>query len=220
MKTKKCKYCKTIKPLSNFNKNKGYKDGYVNRCKNCYKRYYESRKTYHNTLVKANYEDNKEEHLERIKKYQEENKEYIKNYKTEWRLKNPNYHTEYNKSYFQNNKEKYYEYVIERKRKNPIFKFTGNIRSLIGGSFKRACNNRYKKSSKTEEILGCTLIEFVEYIQSQFEEGMNLKNHGKWELDHILPLANAQTEEDIIKLNHYTNFQPLWKVDNRKKGKN
>jgi hypothetical protein len=46
---------------------------------------------------------------------------------------------------------------------------------------------------------------------------MSLDNHGKWHLDHIIPLATATTEEDVIRLNHYTNFQPLWADDNLKK---
>lgn len=47
---------------------------------------------------------------------------------------------------------------------------------------------------------------------------MTLENHGEWEMDHKTPLASAKTEEEIIKLNHYTNFQPLWRFDNRSKG--
>lgn len=47
---------------------------------------------------------------------------------------------------------------------------------------------------------------------------MTFENHGEWHLDHIIPLASAINEEDIIKLNHYTNFQPLWSKENLKKG--
>lgn len=47
---------------------------------------------------------------------------------------------------------------------------------------------------------------------------MTLENHGEWHFDHIIPLASAKTEEELIKLNHYTNFQPLWAEDNLKKG--
>jgi hypothetical protein len=47
---------------------------------------------------------------------------------------------------------------------------------------------------------------------------MTLENHGEWHLDHIIPLASATTEEEIIKLNHYTNFQPLWAEENLSKG--
>lgn len=47
---------------------------------------------------------------------------------------------------------------------------------------------------------------------------MSFDNQGEWHLDHIIPLATAETEEEIIRLNHYTNFQPLWAFDNLSKG--
>ena len=47
---------------------------------------------------------------------------------------------------------------------------------------------------------------------------MTFENYGSWHLDHIKPLALAESEEDVILLNHYTNFQPLWAIDNFKKG--
>jgi hypothetical protein len=46
---------------------------------------------------------------------------------------------------------------------------------------------------------------------------MTIHNYGQWELDHKMPISSAQTEEDIIRLNHYSNYQPLWKKDNLKK---
>jgi len=49
---------------------------------------------------------------------------------------------------------------------------------------------------------------------------MNWSNntmHG-WHIDHIIPLSTAKTEQDIIKLCHYTNHQPLWAKDNLSKG--
>jgi hypothetical protein len=220
MESKLCRYCKLIKPLSNFNKNKGYKDGYLNKCKSCCKKYYEDRKTHHYALVKNNYENNKERHLEKVKKWQEENREYINEYNKEWRIKNPNYHTEYNKTYSKNNPNYWNEYQKHRRKNDPLFKLSLSTRSLIGNSFKRACDGKYNKSSKTEEILSCSMDGFIEYLKSLFIEGMTLENYGDWELDHIIPLYTAQTEDDIINLNHYTNFQPLWKIDNRKKGKN
>jgi len=30
-----------------------------------------------------------------------------------------------------------------------------------------------------------------------------------WDIDHIIPTSTAKTEEDIIRLNHHTNLQPL-----------
>jgi hypothetical protein len=111
----------------------------------------------------------------------------------------------------------YYENKIKEKLKTDyVYKFKHNVRGLITGSFKRG-KNKYKKNSKTEIILGCTIDEFRIYIQNKFTEGMTLDNHGQWHLDHIIPISIAETEEDVIKLCHYTNFQPLWAADNIRK---
>jgi hypothetical protein len=51
---------------------------------------------------------------------------------------------------------------------------------------------------------------------------MTWENYGKygWHVDHKIPLfAGKGDKEEIIKLCHYTNLQPLWHDDNYKKGK-
>ena len=77
---------------------------------------------------------------------------------------------------------------------------------------------KFSKKNKTENILGCTYQEFFTHIESQFLNGMSWENRSKWEIDHIIPLAKAKTEEEILRLNHHTNLRPLWTSDNRKKG--
>jgi hypothetical protein len=57
----------------------------------------------------------------------------------------------------------------------------------------------------------------MEYLGDLFTEKMNWDNYGKWHVDHIIPLSSANTEEEIYKLCHYTNLQPLWAEDNIKK---
>ena len=132
----------------------------------------------------------------------------MKEYRIEWRERNP--------KYTQN-------YVKNRKKTDSLFKLSGGIRRLIGNSFKRSCQGKYKKGNKTEYILGCTMEEFIQHLLSQFKPNMTLENHGqgpgKWNMDHIIPISSAKTEEEIIKLNHYTNFQPLWWEENMAKGK-
>lgn len=125
------------------------------------------------------------------------------------------------KKYYQKNKKdiliRHKKNINNKLKTDDIFKFRHNIRSLIRGSFKRG-NNQFRKSAKTEAILGCTIEEFRNYIQLKFKEEMSFDNYGKWHLDHIYPISLAESEEEIIKLNHYTNFQPLWAKENIIKG--
>jgi hypothetical protein len=71
--------------------------------------------------------------------------------------------------------------------------------------------------------LGCSLAEFKIYIESKFEEWMTWENYGKyngeinygWDIDHIIPISSAKTEDEFHKLCHYTNIQPLCSKTNR-----
>jgi hypothetical protein len=36
-----------------------------------------------------------------------------------------------------------------------------------------------------------------------------------WDFDHIIPVSSATSEDEILKLNHYTNLQPLCSYNNR-----
>jgi 5-methylcytosine-specific restriction endonuclease McrA len=51
---------------------------------------------------------------------------------------------------------------------------------------------------------------------------MSWDNHGVegWHVDHIIPLASAQSLSELENLFHYTNLQPLWAEENRIKGAN
>jgi hypothetical protein len=124
---------------------------------------------------------------------------------------------EYMKVYYEKNKEKIVKQTIERDKKrreiDSLFKLDRVVRVLIRDSFKRALKGVYKKGKKTEQVLGCTMEEFIQHLQSQFVEEMTLENHGiVWEIDHIKKLSSSKTEEDIVKLNHYTNLRPLFKT--------
>ena len=179
-------------------------------------------------------EINKEKIRERQKKYQKINRENIskkrKEYQKEYRKNNIKNLSEKQKEYRLNNKEKYKEnrkinknnvneyqkkYNKNRRETDSLFKLKTNIRSLICYSIK---NNGYTKKSKTFEMLGCSFEEFKSHIERQFTFGMTWENQGKWHLDHIYPLSLAKDEQETINLNHYTNFQPLWAIENISKG--
>ena len=98
---------------------------------------------------------------------------------------------------------------------DPLFKMSRYMRTRIYQAF--AAGN-YTKRSKTYHMLGCSFKTLQAYIEKLFTAGMSWDNQGKWHLDHILPLAAATTEEELIALSHHTNLQPLWAKDNISKG--
>lgn len=114
--------------------------------------------------------------------------------------------------------------AINKKRqdaidRDPVKKFAKKVRCLIYGGMKGG------KSKRTEEILGCTFEEFRIYIENQFEDWMSWDKHGgknapkgpreQFDIDHIIPISSAKTEEEVIKLNHYTNLRPFCSYENR-----
>lgn len=111
-------------------------------------------------------------------------------------------------------------------KSDKLFRIKHNIKTGL-----RRClsENGYKKDNKkTTDILGCSLNEFREYIESKFELWMTWDNYGiyngefnyGWDIDHVIPISSAKTEEDIIKLYHFSNLQPLCSKINRDIKKN
>lgn len=99
----------------------------------------------------------------------------------------------------------------QKRRLNPVYVAGARIRSRIHNAFKRIQSS---KSQRTEAIIGISLPDFLAHIERQFLKGMTWENRSEWHIDHIIPLATAKTEEDVIRLNHYTNLRPLWAKDN------
>lgn len=70
------------------------------------------------------------------------------------------------------------------------------------------------------DYLGCDIDTLKNYLESRFLPGMTWANYGKygWHIDHIIPLSAMKDGIDLELIGHYTNLQPLWAVDNLKKG--
>lgn len=195
---KVCKKCEIEKEIIQFSRNKNYKDGFENHllCLN-----YQSDTFYYYHFYIAC--------IENQKKYYINNKDVVKEKYIE---------------YYYDNKEKAIlngtKYKKNRKKIDIIFRLSSDVRRMICTSFK---NKGYTKNSRTAKILGCSYEEFKIYLESKFEPWMTWENKGiyngelnfGWDIDHIVPLSTAETEKDIIRLNHYTNLQPLCGYTNR-----
>ena len=198
MEIKICKKCLKDKILSDFSKNKNTKDGLQVNCKICVKEYKEQY-----------YLDNKEKILEKSKEYYIENQKYIIDRVKIWGDKNKEKIEQYKKKYVENNRNFINSKMVQRKKNDPILKLKMLYRSKTN---KILGSNR----ESTFDLIGCSPSELKSHLEKQFKNGMFWENHGLfgWHIDHIIPLSSAKTEDELKKLCHYSNLQPLWAIEN------
>ena len=127
--------------------------------------------------------------------------------KRQWKLNNPERHAEIQKV---NNKKQAPNRRKWNKRKqqtDPLFK----LKCLISVATYRATKGL--KSSKLKDILGCDYQNLQTFLIQSAKRNYGGKYfpNRKYEIDHIVPLSSAKTEEELIKLSHYTNLQYLYK---------
>lgn len=110
-------------------------------------------------------------------------------------------------------------YTREKRKTDINFRLAGNLRRNVN-----CLLNGKRKAGSFIRDLGCTLEFFKGYLESKFLPHMNWGNYGhgdgKWNIDHIFPLSllDLSIREEFLKASHYTNLQPLWHLDNIRKG--
>lgn len=213
---RKCLICSFVgKDMDFFTKNK-------KNCDKCLEKKEEDKKT---TL-----QNSKEKKKEYYKEWCKTHSLEMSQYRKEYYLKNKEVLSNNKKIYYDSltdeekeyrrelrrlyNKDIYQRTIKQRRENDPLFKLKCNLRNLIKNSL---TIQGYTKKSKTYEIVGMTYTDFKNFIESKFQEGMTWENYGEWHLDHIIPVSSAIDEETLISLNYYTNFQPLWALDNLRK---
>lgn len=140
--------------------------------------------------------------------------------------------SECDKRYRENNKEKILamrkkHYALkgneqakawQKKKMNDIgFRTKKRLRGRIYVALKRGV-----KSEGTMLLLGCSIDFFKQYFESLFTEGMSWEKYlaGGIHIDHKIPCKNFDLTkpEEQKRCFHYTNLQPLWELDNLRKG--
>ena len=223
MNTKICGRCKIEQSVEFFGKSKKTKSGYRSTCNDCRK-----------IESKQYRENNKERRVKTTKDYYDKNKEviavkgkirYYDDIEKTREIKLTSYHKnkdkenniQRRKNYRKENRPKINEWEKNKRQTDPIYKLSGTVRSRLKSFLRK---KHISKKNKTFELVGCTPQQLKEHLEKQFREGMTWDNHGMygWHIDHIIPLSSATTEEELYKLCHYTNLQPLWAEENLSKG--
>lgn len=191
--TKLCPVCKEIKIKSDFHKRAARKSGVQSKCKICAIRINHSRKNPPQTTgIKACTKCNLEKCLTEF---------FAGGYSKDGRSGECKTCSNIRKvAYLHNNLEKR---ILE------------NCRVRV-----RCAINKGYKSKRTIELIGCTIEELKNHLESKFEIGMTWENYGEWHIDHIRPCSSFDlTKEDEQKVCfNYMNLQPLWAKDNLRKG--
>lgn len=233
METRICRICGIEKDISCF---RIYKKYYRTECKECENRLCKERNLKNREHILKKEKEYRENHKDQIKKYKKEhynpieskkyNKKYYQNHKEyyakkhkEYSLKNRDKINKNVKNWKEKNIDKVRKYQrrdYEKRNKNYIKKLELQLRNMLNQSFKR---KKYLKSKKLETIVGLNSKEMIDYLLQTFKNnyGYEWDKIEKIHIDHIKPLKYAQTEEEVIKLCHYTNLQLLKAKDNLQK---
>jgi|DEB0MinimDraft_10_1074344.scaffolds.fasta_scaffold37199_2 hypothetical protein len=187
---------------------------------------------------KRDYQNNKEKRKEYAKKryanpeikkrIRAKGDEYMKNYSHEKKLantkrfrenlrKDPERYAAYKESA---KKEQTERCRKKRENKDSFWYKRFKLRGAVYAAFRNHAKGHkvaVKKNSTTEDLLGCSFEDAVKHIESLFTEGMSWDNMGEWHIDHIRPCSSFKKNE-LHLMNHYTNLQPLWALDNIRKG--
>ena len=140
-----------------------------------------------------------------------------KNHAQEYRLKNKEQIRLRKKKYYQKNKKSINQKTKERRSIDLNFKITSNLRNRITKAVKGI-----NKSASTMKLIGCTINELRNHLESKFKPWMTWKNYGLggWDIDHVKACATFNLTHPIQqrKCFNWRNLQPMDHIENIRKG--
>ena len=108
------------------------------------------------------------------------------------------------------------------KKKRALYDFSFKLLRGLRDRHSKAVKSAGKdKKFRTTDLLGCDSLYLKKYIEIQFQNNMNWSNYGTlWNIDHIYPLSKVNWDciYETSKYCHYSNLQPMFLIDNIKKG--
>jgi hypothetical protein len=96
-----------------------------------------------------------------------------------------------------------------------------NIEKRLRASFQQALRRAsIKKTETVFALVGCSSQALMRHLESLFLPGMSWDRRAEIHIDHVRPVSSFDLTdpEQQRQCFHYTNLQPLWADDNRRKG--
>lgn len=151
------------------------------------------------------------------KKWRSANKEKVVLASKNWRGRNPQKMAAITRAWRLNN----LSYVNRRERNrcatDLAYKLTRRLRQRVRWVIR---DQSAKKAGNIFDLVGCNPVFLMGYLEARFRPGMEWSNYGKvWEIDHLFPCASYDFSDPAQQRScfHYTNLQPLFVSENRRK---
>lgn len=161
---------------------------------------------------------NKEKHNKQLREWRRKNADKCRKRENEYYQKNAEKINQKRRERYSTNNElrkANVERVSNYRKKNPFYKINCHFSNAIRRSIKD------KKGSSVFSLLGYSLEDLMNRLESQFTDGMSWENHGEWHIDHIKPVCSfnfsSREDEDFKKCWALDNLRPLWARENLKK---
>jgi hypothetical protein len=194
-----CNICHQTKDSSKFRSK--------NKCKAC-------RKEYLNKYSKIHYEANLEMYTAKNTAWRKANPDKAKASSQKSYALNKDINKECkaarSRAYHKLNRKELSRKELERTHSDITFKIRKRLRTRLYKSVKSQGTIKHKSTFK---LLGCSIVELKQYLESKFLPTMTWENYGQyWHVDHIIPCDSFDLtkEEEQQKCFHYTNLQPLF----------
>ena len=222
MTTKACGKCKNYKDLTDFGANKQAADGLNSRCKPC-------KREADRIWREANAEKKRAADRQYAKDHAVEARERARL----WAAANPERHQANRKNWYDNNQDRVKElrqrwkeeheeevraymneYIKERYRSAVNYR----VKAIVSSRMRQTMKN--KEWDTTVMYLGCTMEEFREWIEHQFDPNMTWDNMGSyWTFDHVRPCASFDLQDEMQRhlCFNWSNVRPCESVENIKK---
>jgi len=159
------------------------------------------------------------------RRYRIDNGEKNIKYQKAYRKKKGNILLEQKKEYYKKNKAQILNqkkiYKRKRRKEDPVFRMNCNFSRNIHHSL--SMRDISKNRRRWERIVGYTVQDLKQHLESLFVTGMSWSNYGKngWEIDHLLPVSFFEyknTDDVEFKMCwRLENLQPLWAKENVRK---
>lgn len=106
---------------------------------------------------------------------------------------------------------------MEEKLGDKTFAFLVRLRGCIYNAIKK--RRKYRKTGRTEFLMGCTFDFIRQHIESLFPPGMSWDNMEFWHVDHYIPCSafSLQDERQQRLCNNWRNLRPMWASENLSK---